>query len=685
MTVRVKATLITTLTIGGLIAALYASSRAILLESFARLESRTAASNLGRARDAILEELKGLDATCADWAYWDETYAFAGNGNRAYVEANLTESALANLQANVMLFLDASGRLVYGIGFDLGRERKTPLPSGLLAHFAPGSPLLQDQETGEASGIVSLPDGLLLLSARPVLKNDRKGPVAGTLAFGRYLDIEHTSAVTHLTLTTTRAVGQDKSLPHWGAVRPLGADKIVSSGVLDDIYGEPGLVLSVTMPRAIYQHGRSTVFYLLLSLIAVGLVSELVAYALLDRAVLVRLSRLSAGVRHVAETGNAAERLSMSGRDELADLAGGINAMLETLERAEAEGRASERRLWKLNECFLRFGSKADENIQRLVEVCGELLGGICALYNRRQGDMLCTLGKWRTPPDLQALGPAEGHICADVIAGGGEAPVVLRNLPASRYAKTDPNVARYGLQTYVGSAVKCGGAAVGSLCVVYQTDAVPEDEDLNVLSILAAAIGVEEERKQAEATIRYQAYHDLLTNLPNRALFWDRLAQALAAARRRQTMLAVLILDLDRFKDVNDKFGHQMGDELLRQVAERLRNTLRQSDSIARLGGDEFAILVPDISGPRDAATVAGKVVERLTMPFHLDGRELHTTGSVGVSLYPGDGRDTRSLIQKADIAMYRAKEEGRNSFRFYAASGRVGSVAGAGAAVPR
>ena len=149
--------------------------------------------------------------------------------------------------------------------------------------------------------------------------------------------------------------------------------------------------------------------------------------------------------------------------------------------------------------------------------------------------------------------------------------------------------------------------------------------------------------------------------------------------------MLAVLILDLDRFKDVNDKFGHQMGDELLRQVAERLRNTLRQSDSIARLGGDEFAILVPDISGPRDAATVAGKVVERLTMPFHLDGRELHTTGSVGVSLYPGDGRDTRSLIQKADIAMYRAKEEGRNSFRFYAASGRVGSVAGAGAAVPR
>jgi diguanylate cyclase (GGDEF)-like protein/PAS domain S-box-containing protein len=643
VTVRVKATLITTLTIGGLIAALYATSRAILLESFSRLESRTAASNLGRARDAILEELKGLDATCADWAYWDETYAFAGNGNRAYVEANLMESALANLQANVMLFLDASGRVVYGTGFDLGRERKTPLPSGLLEHFTPGSLLLQDRETGEASGIVSLPQGFLLLSARPVLKSDRKGPVAGTLAFGRYLDIEHTSAVTHLTLTTARALGQDEGLPHWGAVRPLGADEIVSSGVLDDIYGKPGLVLSVTMPRAIYQHGRTTVFYLLLSLIAVGLVSELVAYALLDRAVLVRLSRLSAGVRHVAETGNAAERLNMPGRDELADLADGINAMLESLERSEEAARAERDRLEMLTEA-IGVGIAVISRDYRTVwanrvlkAVFGEVEGSCCHITYNQQAEV------------------CDGCGVREVFETGRD-QVVHEQVGRDKDGNT----------------------------VWSQIIASPiRDREGNITAALEVVVPITD-RKQAEEIIRHQARYDALTDLPNRAFFYERLDEALGEAVGGQPRLAVMVLDLDRFKTINDSLGHQSGDELLEQVAARLRGCLRQDDIVSRLGGDEFAVLLPRIGSSQDAVTVARKLLAAVRGPFRVAGSEVHITVSAGVSLYPSDARDKQTLVRNADAALYRAKDEGRDTFRFYAASMSVGSAAGVGAAVP-
>ncbi len=182
-------------------------------------------------------------------------------------------------------------------------------------------------------------------------------------------------------------------------------------------------------------------------------------------------------------------------------------------------------------------------------------------------------------------------------------------------------------------------------------------------------------ERKRAEEIIRRQAHYDALTELPNRALFEDRLGQALAQARREGRMVGVLYLDLDRFKMVNDTLGHALGDQVLKDAGARLKSCLRAGDTVCRLGGDEFAVLLPDIEDPRDAARVAGKIIVASRRPFHLEGHEMHVSTSMGVSTYPSDGREAKVLLQKGDTALYEAKQQGRNRFLFH--TSRLGGQA--------
>ncbi|AUN93932.1 putative bifunctional diguanylate cyclase/phosphodiesterase [Pseudazoarcus pumilus] len=175
-------------------------------------------------------------------------------------------------------------------------------------------------------------------------------------------------------------------------------------------------------------------------------------------------------------------------------------------------------------------------------------------------------------------------------------------------------------------------------------------------------------ERKRAEEIISFQAYHDQLTRLPNRVLFRDRLDLALTQARRRSGSLAVLYVDIDRFKLVNDTYGHSEGDALIRGVAARLSATLRRSDTLARVGGDEFTILLPDIGGVEDAEHTARKIQTSLEAPLALTHGDFRATVSVGIAIYPADGETCETLMQHADIAMYQVKRSGKNGYRFFA-----------------
>ncbi len=174
-------------------------------------------------------------------------------------------------------------------------------------------------------------------------------------------------------------------------------------------------------------------------------------------------------------------------------------------------------------------------------------------------------------------------------------------------------------------------------------------------------------ERKRAEERIRFLAQHDALTGLPNRVLFGDRMGQAITQARRNRQQVAMLFIDLDGFKHINDSLGHQIGDRVLRMAAGRLQRCVRDGDSVARLGGDEFVISLPTLSQSSDAMLIANKVLEILREPFIVEEHELHISGSIGISIFPTDGEDTQALMRAADIAMYHAKEKGRNNYQFF------------------
>jgi len=177
-----------------------------------------------------------------------------------------------------------------------------------------------------------------------------------------------------------------------------------------------------------------------------------------------------------------------------------------------------------------------------------------------------------------------------------------------------------------------------------------------------------EGEAKVAHAQrVEYLAYHDALTGLPNRTMFSKLLSQSISEARRYDRQLAVSFLDLDRFKRINDTLGHEAGDQLLQEVATRLEECVRDSDTVARLGGDEFVVLLPELADGKYAATVAQKILTAVAKPFTLIGQEFRVTTSIGISVYPQDGLDEQTLTKNADIAMYQAKTEGKNNFQFY------------------
>lgn len=207
-----------------------------------------------------------------------------------------------------------------------------------------------------------------------------------------------------------------------------------------------------------------------------------------------------------------------------------------------------------------------------------------------------------------------------------------------------------------------------GSLYYEEKTIAPLLDSEGRVTSFVSTGKDITE-RVETQERMYYLAHHDVLTDLPNRILFLERLGHALTGIDRRDQICAVLFLDLDRFKNINDTLGHDIGDKLLQAVGERLKESVREGDTVARLGGDEFTVLLENIQSADAVAPVARKVLTELAVPYQIDDHELYSSASIGISMYPDDGADPKTLLKNADTAMYRAKDQGRNTYQYYSA----------------
>ena len=210
-------------------------------------------------------------------------------------------------------------------------------------------------------------------------------------------------------------------------------------------------------------------------------------------------------------------------------------------------------------------------------------------------------------------------------------------------------------------------GKVAGSFAMYYVEPRRPRPDDLRLAELASHIAGIAIERRESEECIRHLAHHDMLTGLPNRAVLRETLAQSIAHAARSKGIVGLLFIDLDNFKRINDSLGHHVGDLLLQGVARRLQACVRKGDMLARLGGDEFVIVLFSLRQSQEAAVVAAKVLNVLEAPFELEGHALHIGGSIGISLYPEDGRDAETLMRAADTAMYHAKSNGRGNYQFF------------------
>ena len=222
--------------------------------------------------------------------------------------------------------------------------------------------------------------------------------------------------------------------------------------------------------------------------------------------------------------------------------------------------------------------------------------------------------------------------------------------------------------QVWLGVPLKIESKIIGSMILQSYTDPnLYSKEDITLMEFVSQQIATAIERKQAEEKLKFLSLYDPLTKLPNRVLFYDRMRQEIAYAKREQKKFALMFLDLDDFKKVNDEFGHDIGDQLLQGVVKEFNKLLREADTICRLGGDEFIILLPRLRQPREnAEDVARKILHSLGEPFLIKDNQIYVNTSIGIALYPDDGEKEEDLIKSADKAMYTAKKEGPNNFHW-------------------
>ncbi|MCL6628292.1 MAG: EAL domain-containing protein [Armatimonadetes bacterium] len=728
-------------------AGLHLTVSEVLIGGFSEVETREAVQSLDTARNLIHSREADLLSKIKDWSIWHDTYEFVVDRNPEYIKSNLPPNVLPDLQLSVMVFVNSSGNVVCARGYDLDQGKPTDISRSFRQVIRPESPLLGEHPL---TGIISLPEGLMLVASHRIVRSDGSGPSGGHLIFGRYLSrkaVDELSTLSHLHISLHKhsSDSRDVNNRHLGskndkypAVRVLDTNTLLAYDKLTDIYGDPVAILRVRMDRTSHQVGLRTLWLLDISLALLGLFLAALSYLSVDRLFVYRLSRLQKELENIDVAGELADRVSTIGNDEIASLAGSINTLLANLQSVRARNRAIISAIpdmiillgedGTIEECHIPYSeftpykrewlvgnnlsnildrdtaSKAFLAIQvassrkkvqafeyeitaesrkfcreaRVVTTSdGHYLALVRDITKRKEAEKLINLqiAAINSVSDQIVITDRKGHI--EYVNPGFERETgyTINEVRGSRWWDfgTGANDA-YTIEQ-IRDYVTNGNSWRGELAskrkdgTTFHEDVIVtpiKDTNGTILHFVIVKRDITE-RRLYEAKLDRLAHHDTLTGLPNRLLFSDRLTQSIIRASRDKNLVGLVFLDLDRFKLVNDTLGHSAGDKLLKQVAQRLRSTLRQVDTIARMGGDEFILILPDLRTPEDASKTANRVMEVLSRPFRVMGRDLFLSASAGISVFPYDGEDVESLVRAADTAMYSAKEQGRNTFRFY------------------
>ncbi|MCV6094196.1 diguanylate cyclase [Pseudomonas aeruginosa] len=624
-------------------------SESILLSRFDREDQQRLQEGATVLHNRLDFELKRHLDIVRTYAWWDASYDFIQHPNETFEQENLDHEMLDDLGFDFVLFLDDRGHLQL-------KQWSPPAPDQRVLFGAPSASdqalleALQQRairlgaldfrgRTDHSLSELLLVDNLpTLLVSVPISNNQGSAPAKGAILAGYFLDRERLANLREQMQADLQPMPNIATDATWKPLRSrrgsthnqalLSPRRFIGEHVQQvsvqylSSSGEPQLRFDITKRRLLYIQGEKAINFFLGASLLVALGAFLVGYLALELWVLRRVQRLN---REVAEVGRNAHsiRLSDFGNDELGQLAGEMNQMLERLEHSEARDRAI---LQSMRDGYFE------------MDVDGVILTvnpALCQLLGQTRETLI-------------------GHPYYELL---GEDDLARARQPFQR-----------AMQSGAGKTFAIPlQRADGSLGYFEATVSLIHDLQGELRGYRGIVRDVSDQIAYQQQLLE-MAYRDPLTGLGNRKAFDEQLGQALLRAGSGGSELALLYLDLDRFKEVNDRFGHDVGDALLRTVAERVRSTLRQPDKAYRLGGDEFAVLLED-SQENNPQRLAERLLAALVQPIALNGERIDfVTPSIGIALYPRHAGDAEGLVRAADSAMYEAKRQ-RNHYCLYRA----------------
>ncbi|ERV32194.1 hypothetical protein Q069_03518 [Pseudomonas aeruginosa BL15] len=624
-------------------------SESILLSRFDREDQQRLQEGATVLHNRLDFELKRHLDIVRTYAWWDASYDFIQRPNETFEQENLDHEMLDDLGFDFVLFLDDRGHLQL-------KQWSPPAPDQRVLFGAPSASdqalleALQQRairlgaldfrgRTDHSLSELLLVDNLpTLLVSVPISNNQGSAPAKGAILAGYFLDRERLANLREQMQADLQPMPNIATDATWKPLRSrsgsthnqalLSPRRFIGEHVQQvsvqylSSSGEPQLRFDITKRRLLYIQGEKAINFFLGASLLVALGAFLVGYLALELWVLRRVQRLN---REVAEVGRNAHsiRLSDFGNDELGQLAGEMNQMLERLEHSEARDRAI---LQSMRDGYFE------------MDVDGVILTvnpALCQLLGQTRETLI-------------------GHPYYELL---GEDDLARARQPFQR-----------AMQSGAGKTFAIPlQRADGSLGYFEATVSLIHDLQGELRGYRGIVRDVSDQIAYQQQLLE-MAYRDPLTGLGNRKAFDEQLGQALLRAGSGGSELALLYLDLDRFKEVNDRFGHDVGDALLRTVAERVRSTLRQPDKAYRLGGDEFAVLLED-SQENNPQRLAERLLAALVQPIALNGERIDfVTPSIGIALYPRHAGDAEGLVRAADSAMYEAKRQ-RNHYCLYRA----------------
>ena len=531
-------------------------SISVILDDYNKLDQQQMHKNLERAELSIRQYNDGMYKLTLDWARWDSTYDFIKSPNEAYVKDTINPPTYIDSNLNFIIYYNTERKLVFGAVYNEKTEKLThTIPKNLLDYIKSSKKILYHAKLDDSLyGMFNLGGRMIALSSAPITTSRLTGPSRGTLIMARYFssaEIKAVSDVLKLPIIFTPFATVDKKLQSILTNEKYYITKtsedIAGYILLKDINGNPLAVISIQQPRAIYIQGKKSIVYYLIALVGIGILIALIVWLCLRFMVLNRILSIRDQLKNITKEQNFAMETRIRGDDEVSDISGDINGLLEVIIGHENE-------------------------------------------LNKR-----------------------------------------LENL-----------------------------------------------EEINDLlhSEIDTRLSIEKQLKLKQQQLDYMAHHDALTGLPNRTLLNEKLLLSLEEAQRKGKKIAVLFLDLDGFKDLNDTQGHKVGDIYLKHLAKSFSNVVGKNDVIARLGGDEFLIYTVQNDSVFNPEFLAEELIKEVALTQVDEADTIKLTASIGVSIYPNHADNISDLLRTADLAMYRAKHTGKNRLVVYDANIEEASI---------